>query len=191
MSNASDDTASPILEALYRGDTDAAQALATDADELDFFEAAALGRTDRLRDLLTADPGLATSWGADGFMPLHLAAFFGHAEAAALLLEHGADAQAVSRHEFIKVTPLHSAVAQEGAADPETTRVLLDHGASPNTPAEGGGTPLHSAAANGDRASVELLLNAGADPHARREDGRSPLDLAREAGHEKIATLLG
>ena len=191
MTDTSDEALSPILEALYRGEPETARALAADAAELDVFEAAALGRTDRLRELLADDAEPATRWSADGFMPLHLAAFFGHAEAAALLLERGADVQPVSRHEFVKVTPLHSAVANEGAADAETTRVLLDHGAPANAAAEGGGTPLHSAAANGDRAIVELLLRAGADPRAQRGDGTTPLDLAREAGHEGVATLLG
>src|SRR5215208_2225626 len=113
MNDESDAALSPILEALYRGDTEAADALAADAAQLDVYEAAALGRTERLRELLGADARLASTWSADGFMPLHLTAFFGHAEAAALLLERGADVQTVSRHKFVKVTPLHSAVAQE------------------------------------------------------------------------------
>src|SRR5689334_9692146 len=113
MSNTSD--VSPILQALYEDRRDDAEALAAEATSLDAFEAAALGRTERLRECLDADPALATAWSSDGFQALHLAAFFGHADAAALLLERGAEPGSLSRHEFVQVTPLHSAVAQEGS----------------------------------------------------------------------------
>lgn len=86
--------------------------------------------------------------------------------------------------------PLHSAVAREGAADARTVEALLEHGAPANATAEGGGTPLHSAAANGDSEIVRLLLARGADPHARRDDGKTPIDLARQGGHEDVARML-
>ena len=48
----------------------------------------------------------------DGFTPLHLAAFFGRLEAAALLVDRGADLEAPSRNpRFPSVRPLHSAIA--------------------------------------------------------------------------------
>ena len=74
---------------------------------LDVFDAAAVGRTRGLEELLAADDGLAKGWSPDGFTPLHLAAFFGQEDAARLLLEHGADANVVARHESLKVAPLH------------------------------------------------------------------------------------
>jgi ankyrin repeat protein len=182
---------SPLLDALYRGQEDEVEALLAEDPELDVFEAAALGRTRRLEDLLQSDPGRVNAWSADGFMPIHLASFFGHAAAVELLVRGGADLQAVSRHAQIQVTPLHSAVADEGAADARTVQVLLEHGASPNAGAELlGGTPLHSAAANGDVELVRLLLEHAADPQTRRQDGKTPLDLARKAGHDEVAGLL-
>jgi uncharacterized protein len=190
MTEASEGTVSPILEALYAGDGTRAAELGAQAPELDVFEAAALGRVDRLRELLDAEPTAVSAWSPDGFMPLHLAAFFGHSEACELLLERGADPSLISRHEFVKVTPLHSAVAREGAADLDTARVLVEHGAPVNAGVEGGHTPLHSAAANGDRGAVELLLANGADAHAERDDGKTAADLARESGHEEVAELV-
>lgn len=186
-----DGNVSPLMDALYRGDSDTVKALLSQEPELGLFEAAALGRTGRLQDLLDADPQRASEWSSDGFMPIHLASFFGHAAAVALLAERGADVEAVSRHAQIKVTPLHSAVAGEGAADPRTVEALLEHGALPNATAELGGTPLHSAAANGDMELVRLLLEHGADPNAPREDGNTPLDLARAAGHDDVVRQLG
>ena len=191
MPDTPDTTVSPILEALYRGDSNEVDALLADQPELDAFEAAAVGRTERLRELLDANPELAQAWSSDGFTPLHLAAFFGQADAVELLLERGAGVEVVSKHEFVKVTPLHSAVAAEGAEDARTVQTLLEHGAPPNARAEGGATPLHSAAANGDRAIVELLLAHGADPSVRRDDGKTPAELAREAGQRELAEVLG
>jgi ankyrin repeat protein len=182
-------TVSPILTALYEGRTAEADALLAENPELDVFEAAGTGRAERVRELLDGDPSLVQAWSPDGFQALHLAAFFGHPEAAAALLDYGADPSVVSRHEFVQVTPLHSAVASEGAEDVRTVEVLLAHGAPVNAAVEGGHTPLHSAAFNGNAALVELLLAHGADPSAAKDDGKTPLDLAREQGHADLLRI--
>src|SRR5262249_51998844 len=119
----------------------------------------------------------------------HLAAFFGHAGAAEALLAHEADPAGVSRHQFVKVTPLHSAVASEGAESLQTVEVLLAGGAPVNAGAEGGGTPLHSAAFNGNAAIVEALVAHGADWDATKDDGKTPRDLARECGHDDLLQI--
>jgi ankyrin repeat protein len=180
---------SPLLQALYEGRTDDAEALRAELGDLDVFEAAAVGDTERVRELLDADPALAGAWSPDGFQALHLAAFFGHADAAKALLEHGADPSTVARHQFVKVTPLHSAVASEGAESLDTVKTLLAAGAPVNAGAEGGGTPLHSAAFNGNAAIVEALVAHGADWDAAKDDGKTPRDLAREQGHEDLLQI--
>ena len=106
---------SDVLQAIYRGDRDEADRLAA-GTELDVFEASALGRSERVRELLDADPSLANAWADDGFQPLGLASFFGHAETAALLVERGAEVNSASRNQM-QVMPLHSAAA---AQDPQT-----------------------------------------------------------------------
>jgi ankyrin repeat protein len=63
-------------------------------------------------------------------------------------------------------------------------RLLLEAGSDPNVRQSHGWTALHSAAHNGDVASVEALLGAGADPAATNEEGRSVLDLADEGRDE-------
>jgi ankyrin repeat protein len=181
-----DDGVSAAMHALYRGRADVAQAIAAVLPALDVFEAAALGRVERVRDLLTADPRLAAARAPDGFTALHFPAFFGSDDAAAdtsrALIEAGADVNARSSNEFM-VTPLHSAVA--GGHD-AVVEALLDAGADPNVAQAGGWTPLHGAAANGSLASVERLLAAGADRAARNDAGQSASDLARDAGHPAI-----
>jgi ankyrin repeat protein len=182
-----DDGVSAALHARYRDNHDAvAQLLATDPD-LDIFDAAGLGRPDRLAELLAADPGLASAFASDGFTPLHLASFFGWSEAARLLLERAAPPNAVSRNPM-QVMPLHSAAA--GGHD-EVARLLVAAGADVNARQLHGYTPLHAAAQNGDAEMTEMLLAAGADPAARTDDGQTAADIAAAAGHAEIAARLG
>ncbi|MEN3312831.1 MAG: uncharacterized protein V7645_2160, partial [Actinomycetota bacterium] len=88
---------SDLLQALYQGDRVRVDELFAAAPKLDVFEAAAFGRTDRLRELLDEDSSRANEFGDDGFHPLGLACFFGHVEAARLLLDRGADVDMLSK----------------------------------------------------------------------------------------------
>lgn len=152
---------SDVLQAIYRGDRDEADRLAADRD-LDVFEASALGRTERLRALLDDDPSLANAWADDGFQPLGLASFFGHADAARLLVERGAEVNSASRNPM-KVMPLHSAAA---AQDPDVryqvAQLLLEAGADPNARQQDDFTPLMAADQHGDARLRQLLLDHGA-----------------------------
>ena len=182
----SEDAPSPAMLALYRGETAEAERLLP--DEPNVFEAAAFGRVDRLRELLDRDPELARAWSGDGFTALHLAAFFGQPAAVRLLLERGADVNAVATSEQIgPVQPLHSAAAARQLA---CARLLIEHGADVNARQAGGYTPLHEAAGNGDTELARLLLAAGADPAARKDDGQTPADIAAERGHKGVLALL-
>jgi uncharacterized protein len=174
------------LLALYRGREDLARMLAGAGDPPDVFEAAALGDLDRLRERLDRDPSQARGRTADGFTALHLACFFGRDAAALLLLDRGADPDAVAQNPM-RVTPLHSAVAAKHGG---IARLLLDRGASPHVRQQEKWTPLHGAAHNGDLETVECLLRAGADPAARNDAGTSVAEIARDAGHTAIAGRL-
>lgn len=153
-------------------------------EELDLFEAAALGRADEVEAILGRDPGQASSFSADGFTALHLAAFFAHGEAVERLLAHGAAVDIPAANPTM-VQPLHSAVAGRSA---EVVRLLLAAGADPDARQQMGFTPLMGAAGTGDTEMVEALLAAGADPALEADDGRTAADLARERGHEKLAS---
>jgi ankyrin repeat protein len=169
---------SALMRAIYRFDVDMVEMVRTRVEELDVFEAAALGDVDRLEELLVTEPSIATAYSGDGFTALHFAAFFGVPGAAAQLIEHGAEVDAFGRG-WMTGTALHSAVSR---LQSDVVRVLLAAGANPNLRQSAGWTPLHAAAMNGDLASVELLLAAGADPAATNDEGRSVSDLAHESG---------
>lgn len=153
---------SELLQAIYRGDTAKADDLLAADPALDVFEAAALGRADRLRDLLDEDPSLANAWANDGFQPLGLASFFGRVEAARLLVERGAEVNSASRNN-LEVMPLHSACATgDREARYAIAALLLEAGADPNAKQEGGFTPLMEADQNGDTRLRDLLVEHGA-----------------------------
>ena len=165
---------SEAMQALYAGERERGEALLTPGQET-VFEAAAFGRVARLEELLSEQPELARSWSEDGFTPLHLACFSGGAETTRLLVERGADVEALSTASFAKMRPLGTAAF---ARDHASARFLLEAGADPNGPGEGGFTPLHTAAQNGDAELVRLLLQHGADAGTTASDGRTPADLA-------------
>ena len=165
---------SEAMQALYAGERERGESLLTPGRET-VFEAAAFGRVGRLAELLSEQPELVGAWSEDGFTPLHLACFAGGAETTRLRVERGADTEALSTASFAKVRPLGTAAF---ARDHDSARVLLEAGADPNGPGEGGFTPLHTAAQNGAAELVQLLLEHGADPGTTAADGRAPRDLA-------------
>lgn len=148
------------MRARYHGQSEIVGILVDSGPELDVFEAAALGAEERLDELLAHDRSLVGARSADGFTPLHFAAFFGHSEAARLLVERGADVGAVA-HNPMQVQPLHSAAA---AGCREVVELLLEHGADPNAEQQGGHVALDAARQNGDDEIAELLLAHGATP---------------------------
>jgi ankyrin repeat protein len=174
-----------LMQSLYRGRRDLAELIANQKNELDIFEAASLGRTERLKECLR-DAAAINAYSKDGFTALHFSCFFGQPDAARQLLESGAAADAVAANPM-QVMPLHSAAA---ARNLEAARLLLEHGAPVNARQQGGWAPIHAAAQNGDRPMVELLLNHHADPELANDDGKTPAMVAREKGHKELAALL-
>jgi ankyrin repeat protein len=166
---------SEALQALYEGDAERAATLLPADGELSVFEAAAFGRIERLRSILEADPAQATALADDGFTALHLAVYAEQAEAARLLLEHGADVDVRSTGSIARVPPLGTAAFVRSVP---LARLLLDAGANVDGQGEDGFTALHSAAANGDAELVELLLERGADASIENAKGERPADLA-------------
>jgi ankyrin repeat protein len=177
---------SPVLFAAYYHHPQMARVLVEEGAPLNVFEAAAVGEAGRVVALLDADAALLNAVSPDGFSPLGLAAFFGHAEVVALLLARGADVNVVSQN-AMRVGPLHSAVAGNHT---ELARTLVEAGADVNAAQQDGFTPLMGAAQNGNAPLVRLLLAHGARPESLTGDGRSAADLAQEEGHGEVLLLL-
>jgi ankyrin repeat protein len=180
---------SPVLWAMYQQRFELARAVAAQLDRLgqplELHEAAALDAADRVGALLDAGRDVDTR-SADGFTPLHLAAYFRAPAAAALLVARGADVDAVAENPQ-RVAPLHSAVAGRQIA---VVRLLLAAGATPDSRQQGGWTPLLAAAQHGHAEMVTALLAAGADPAGANDEGVRPAELARAHGHDEVASLI-
>jgi ankyrin repeat protein len=146
------------LAAVYRGHPGVADLLLRHGAELDPFSAAALGRTDQLKVLLDRGEAGLQELSPDGWTPLHLAAFFGHRETAAMLIDRGADTAACSKNEIAN-TPLHAAIAGGRAAVAE---LLVERGADVNAVANGL-TPLGIAAGREDQEMMTYLIAHGAE----------------------------
>ena len=148
------------LLTLYRGRKALAEELGEAKREtITIFEAAALGRARDVAVLLHLHRDRAREVSPDGFTALHLAAFFGHHYCAKLLLEERADPNVVSQN-ALKVTPLHSAIADKEESVVEAlVATLLNAGANPNAAPNDGYTPLMGAQQRG-LTRVERLLRA-------------------------------
>jgi uncharacterized protein len=157
---------SDLLQALYRGDRARVDELLSAGPELDVFEAAAIGNTERLRELVDEDASRANAFGDDGFHPLGLACFFGNVDAARLLLERGAHVNALSKNEHVQTAAIHAAAAAEGKDEAlryELVQLALEHKADPNLRQGGGFRAIDAARQNGDARIEQLLLDHGAD----------------------------
>jgi ankyrin repeat protein len=177
---------SVMLLAAYFGHPEVAEVFLRLGAKANVFEASALGDLETVRRLVSGDRSLVNAFAADGFYPLGLAAYFGHAAIVEFLLQNGADVKLAARNAQ-KVTALHAGASRGGA---EIVKMLLDEGADPNAKQERGFVPLHSAAANGNTAVVELLLKHGARADAKSDDGKTPADMAAEGGHKDVAEML-
>ena len=175
---------SPVLYAVYAGHQDIAESLLATGIEPNIFEAAATGRIQRVRELLKRDPGLVKAYSPDGWTALHLN--WGHLDIVELLLDNGADINAVSRNRFT-ATPLQGAAAAERL---ELARLLIARGANVNCRGEEGVAPLHEVAGNGQMEFAKLLLAHGANVNAKDDKGQTPLSVAIEYKHPEIAQLL-
>ena len=161
---------------------------------VDVHAAARLGMMDRLRELISRDPGLVHARGGDGQTPLHFAS---SVEVAAYLLDHGADIDA--RDIDHESTPAQYMVGDRQ----EVARFLVSRGCQ---------TDLLMAAALGDLDLVKKHLDADPDcirmqvsdeffPKINKRSGgtiygwtlgfyMSAHQVARKFGHEDVLQLL-
>jgi ankyrin repeat protein len=148
---------SPLMRALYRGSDAAFQAILAAGEPSDPWDRLVAGFADRLP--------APDAWSADGFTPLHLAAFVDNRPAAAALLEAGADPNVLATATFARVTPLGTC-AFSGALG--VAGLLLEHGADPHIGEDGVYSAEAEAIARGSEELARLIQAAAASP-AREE----------------------
>jgi ankyrin repeat protein len=120
-----------------------------------------------------------------GQTPLHLASAENNNDAVKLLLESGAEVDAVATNSGC--TSLHYA-ASLGHVD--LCESLIRYGADTDSQTARLGTPLHLAIARGYPEVVTLLLKYRARLDIRNKNGMTPLQQAENAGNSEIVALI-
>jgi ankyrin repeat protein len=173
-------------------------------------DAIAAGDLSQVRELLDADPKLASVRGADGVsavlrcvyegrldlaeavlaagpeVDLFDAAGLGDIDTLATLLGAGADVGAYAGDGF---TALHLAAFFDA---PYAAALLLRAGANPEAVADNATRvrPLHSALAGRSVSVVSMLLAAGVNPDPVQQGGYTPLMAAAQHGDAELTDLL-
>jgi len=164
-------------------------------------DAAIRGNTEVAQGLLSQDISLVNEQGlvaeehlefmrshnADGgWTPLHLAAHYGNLDIVRILLDHGADIEAVSNN-AIANTPISAAAWGNHL---HIVEYLLERGAKVDAQNGWGSTALRRAI-DADRLPLaELLLKHGADPNLLDNAGVTPIQAATNAKNEQAVELL-
>jgi uncharacterized protein len=177
---------SPVLIAQYHHKHDLVAILLAARPTLDIFDAASVGRTERVAELLDTDPTLINAYSRDGFFPLGLAAFFGHADTVRLLLARGADVAQVAKNPM-GISAIHAAVAGPSA---EAVKIIVEAGAPINAKQHKGWTALHEVVNKKNLDLARYFLAHGADPKVQNDEGKSAIGLAADQGSTDILKLL-
>jgi ankyrin repeat protein len=172
------------------------------------------GRFEAVCMWLAAGSDVNEIGGIRRWTPLSTAAAWGQNEIVRLLLEKGADIEAVDRrqtralhyaaengdedivkillekHADIKAKDDQGRTALFWARKPDVVRVLINYGADVNEQTYQKWTRLILAAHNGEEEIARCLLNAGARTETKDAYGMTPLLRAVGSGHSSIVRLL-
>ena len=114
---------------------------------------------------------------------LLIAAFDGHAAIVHVLLDAGADAQAVNKDGR---TALMLAARGKKPGHVAASLILLYHGADVNVVTKDGVTALMAAALGGQPILVQAMLDKGADEHVATANGNTARSFASEYKRDEI-----
>jgi ankyrin repeat protein len=126
-------------------------------EQMDIFEAAAAGNSDRVKELCKDAPDVVNAKHKNGRTPLYFAAEAGQVDMISLLMMHGVDLSAGSQSPMIAVADYHDPAVAADMAQP-----LLANGSRPNVSRTDGVTALHLAAIRGNMDVARMLIHRGA-----------------------------
>ncbi len=128
----------------------------------------------------------------EGETPLHWACLLGYFDLALLLLERGANAQALNKERASPLVYLCRADVPKarGERSVAVAKALLQNGAAVDGGDRLGITPLMWAAGRGNLALIEFLIRAGADVNAKDRDKPNQFTVLMYAGSVAAAELL-
>lgn len=159
------------------GKREVARLLIADGVECDVYATCALDDVDRLHGLLDADPDLVHAAEDYNMTALHWAARAGAARCSTVLLERGAQPNALNK---ARRAPLHLAAEVDAEGQGAVIALLAKYGADLNAQDRKGRTPLHRATYEGRVEAAEALLEVGADPSVRNKTGKTAFQIARK-----------
>ncbi len=139
------------------------------------------------------DPLAVHQRGWIGDTALHWSCHNGYADIVNILIDNGADIEA-DEINWIGGKPLHWASEHS----PETTRILLEHGANVNALNVKKDSPcymrtplIHNASQGDDCSEVTtLLMEAKADMNSKETKGKTAFEMAKEKNNVKIISVL-
>ena len=178
----------PLMTALRYGRPDAAREIARRTEPGDLLTAVVLGDIVSVRTKLREDPKLAAAEFARGITPLHAAMIVQEEAIAELLIDKGADVDAVDAW---KRTPLLYAIRSH---DLDLVKLLIKAGADPEKARDSENTrmllPLEHAAGVGDAGIVSYLVKSGASVNTEGLNNDLPIAAAFMSWDREMAKLL-
>jgi uncharacterized protein len=182
------------------------------SSQQEFFAEIASGHLDKVRDALSADPGLVNARNESGISVVLFSLYHGRNEIVRMIIDRGArldlfeaaatgtqdrvdqllhkDPGAIDSYSVDGWTALHLAVFFGRV---NIVHLLLSKGANIDAPSKNEQlvTPIHSALANPNNSAVgQLLIGAGANLSATQSQGYTPLHYAGANGLDLVVRSL-
>jgi ankyrin repeat protein len=153
------------------------------AQTTNIFDVARTGTVTQAETLLKQDPKSVNSKNAEGYTPLILACYRANNAVAKLLVQKGADVDALSG----MGTALMAATVKGNS---EMVTYLIGRKANPNLSDGNGKTAILYAVMFNKPDLASLLVKAGADAEHKDQQGQSALDYAILANDDKLIEIL-